>query len=367
MENTIFENGSKWVRFDCHLHTKADKEFKYNNEENSFTKLYIEQLKKSKIGVGVITNHNKFDLDEYQNLRKKAKKEEIFILPGVELSVNDGANGIHCLVVFNPEEWLKDGDNFIQQFITESFAGKRNFENENSSSNDDLKITIEKLNKYQKNYFIILAHVEDKSGFFKELGGGKIEGFKNNEIFEKSVLGFQKVRTGDEVVKSKTWLGDDLPAFVEGSDPKKIEEIGRGKKSFIKIGDFNFEAVKFALQEKELRTKNEFLNYKNTENFIENKIKIQNSYIKSIEFTGGKLDGQIINLSSGMNNFIGIRGSGKSSIIEIIRYTLDINFGENSADKNYKDNLVKEMLGSGGKVKIIAVNRSHKEFIIEKH
>jgi hypothetical protein len=49
METTIFENGSKWVRFDCHLHTKADKEFKYNEEENSFTKLYVEQLKESKI------------------------------------------------------------------------------------------------------------------------------------------------------------------------------------------------------------------------------------------------------------------------------------------------------------------------------
>ena len=24
----IFKNGSKYVRFDCHLHTKSDKEFK---------------------------------------------------------------------------------------------------------------------------------------------------------------------------------------------------------------------------------------------------------------------------------------------------------------------------------------------------
>jgi hypothetical protein len=39
------------------------------------------------------------------------------------------------------------------------------------------------------------------------------------------------------------------------------------------------------LQEKKLRVKSEFENYENTENFIENQIKIQNSYIKSIEFT----------------------------------------------------------------------------------
>ena len=365
-KNTEFENGSKWLRFDCHLHTNADKEFKYNDSIDYYQSNYIKKLKEENISVGCITNHNKFNLDEYNSLLKTAKKQSIFILPWVELSVNDWANWIHCLVVFNPEEWLKEGNNFIQQFITESFAGKSNFENENSSSNDDLKTTIEKLNKYQKDYFIIMAHIEEKSGFFKELWWWKIEWFKENKIFQKSILGFQKVRTRDEVIKWKTWLGDNLPAFVEGSDPKKIEEIWKWKKSFIKIGDFNFEAIKFALQEKELRVKNEFENYEKIENFIENQIEIQNSYIKSIEFTWWKLDGQIIKLSSGMNNFIWIRWSWKSSIIEIIRYTLGINLGNNSADTKYKDNLVKEMLGSWWKVKIIAVNRNNKEFIIEK-
>ena len=28
--NEKFTNGSQWVRFDCHLHTNSDKEFKYN-------------------------------------------------------------------------------------------------------------------------------------------------------------------------------------------------------------------------------------------------------------------------------------------------------------------------------------------------
>lgn len=31
----IFKYGSKLLRFDCHLHTKSDKEFKYT-EENEF-------------------------------------------------------------------------------------------------------------------------------------------------------------------------------------------------------------------------------------------------------------------------------------------------------------------------------------------
>lgn len=350
-----FLNGSKWVRFDCHLHTKSDKEFKYNDSENEYIDSYVSKLKESNISVGVITNHNKFNLDEYKVLKKKAKKEEIFILPGVELSVNDGSNGIHCLVVFNPDDWIKNGNNYIAHFITESFVGKHNYENENGRSNDNLITTLEKLNKYHKDYFIILAHVEAKSGFFNELDGGRIQEFGKNKLFRKNVLAFQKVRTRDEVSKWNQWLDNELPAFVEGSDPKKIDEIGKGEKSFIKIGDYNFEAVKFALQDKNFRVKKE-------------KPIIENGYIKSISFDGSscKLDGQTIRLSASMNNLVGVRGSGKSSIIEAIRYGLDLPFGNNSVDTSYKNELVKQLLGSAGKIYITIENSDGKEFVIER-
>ena len=44
------------------------------------------------------------------------------------------------------------------------------------------------------------------------------------------------------------WLGGWYPAEVEGSDPKAMDEIGRGEKTFIKVGAFTFEAVQFALK-----------------------------------------------------------------------------------------------------------------------
>jgi predicted ATPase len=347
-----FINGSQWVRFDCHLHTKKDKEFKYNADENNYINSYVGKLKKEDIAVGIITNHNKFNLGEYKAIKKRATKEDIFIMPGVELSVNDGANGIHTLVVFNPNEWLENENNYIQQFIGESFSGRDNFENENARSNDDLITTIEKLNKYQKSYFIILAHIENKNGFFKELEGGRIIEFGNNKLFRDNVIGFQKV-TKYDFTNWNQWLNKDLPAFVEGSDPKNIEEIGKGEKSYIKIGDYNFEAVKFALQNKEFRVNKE-------------PPKTENSYIKSISFNGGKLDGQNIEFSSSMNNLVGIRGSGKSSIIEAIRYGLDLPFENNSVDINYKNDLVKELLGSAGKITIKAIDKDNREFLIQR-
>ena len=42
----IFKNGGAWVRADLHLHTKADKEFRYDGEENGFINAYVQQMKK---------------------------------------------------------------------------------------------------------------------------------------------------------------------------------------------------------------------------------------------------------------------------------------------------------------------------------
>lgn len=52
------------IRADFHLHTKQDKEFKYDGSD--YVSDYTNELIKNGIRVGVITNHNKFDLDEYK-------------------------------------------------------------------------------------------------------------------------------------------------------------------------------------------------------------------------------------------------------------------------------------------------------------
>lgn len=357
----IFKNGSTWLRADFHLHTRADKKFVYSGEDNSFVSDYVNKLNEEKIGVAAITNHNKFDLNEYKALSKKSKKQEIYLLPGVELSVNDGANGIHCLVIFNPLEWLENGNDYINHFITHTFAGRQNFENENGRSNDNLIETIKKLDAFEKDYFIIMAHIESGSGFYKELNGGRISELGKQPIFRKAVLGFQKVRTRDIIDKLNLWLDNDLPAFVEGSDAKNIAEIGTGntvnnvtQKTYLKIGAFNFEAIKYALIDQEYRQAQ-----KTTEPI--------NGYIKSVSFKGGKLDGSTIHLNHSMNNLIGIRGSGKSSILEAIRYSLDIQLNKNdNADFDYKENIVNSLLGSGGKITSILVDKQGKEYRAEK-
>ncbi len=348
-----FSNGSVWLRADLHLHTKEDKEFQYAGAENDFINQYIDKLNEENISLAVITNHNKFAFSEYKALSKKARKEEIYVLPGVELSVNDGSNGIHTLIVFEPEQWLENGNDLINQFLTSTFSGKVNYENANGRSNDSLIQTINLLNNFQKNYFLIMAHIEQRSGFLEELDGGRISEFANNPLFRKSVLGFQKLRTRDKLTNLNLWFNNKLPVFVEGSDAKSIDEIGKGEKTYIKIGDYNFDALKYALMDYKYRVTNEIPS-------------LNQAYIKSISFTSSKQDIKQVSLSPAMNNLIGIRGSGKSSILETLRYTLDIDLDENRVDPKYKNDLITNFLGSGGKTRLEIVDHRGELIVAEK-
>jgi predicted ATPase len=366
MENetkNIFENGATWLRADFHLHTIKDKEFQPIENPNDFFNQYIERLKSEQINIGVITNHNKFDKDEYVNLRKKAIKEQIWILPGVELSVNDGANGIHCLIVFDNEQWITNGEDYINQFLTSAFEGIANRENENTRCNYNLTETLKRLNEHRingRNSFIVMAHVEQNSGFLKELDGGRIQQFADNEIFRSFVLGFQKFRTYDQLANLNNWFGNKLPAFVEGSDCKSIANVGKAheqngiaKKTFIKIGAFNFDALMYALLDAENRISDTLPT-------------INKAWLKSISFTTNKWKGKKLSFNQGMNNFIGIRGSGKSTLLETVRYALDIPLGTNAHEPKYKERLVQNFLGSGGKIEVELIDQHQTTYIAER-
>lgn len=274
----------------------------------------------------------------------------MFILPGVELTIKEGANGIHTLIVFNPDEWLEDGNNHIQTFLTAAFATIPNPENRNTKSVYDLKNVFEQLNAYGRDYFIVFAHVDQNSGLFSECKGGLLESLAGFAPFRNRVLGLQKSRTRDNLIQFERCCGY-LPALVEGSDPKSITDIGKGDKcTYLKIGEYSYAAIKFALQDYRDRV---------GENIPDNK----HGFIESISFQGGKFDGQTIMFSRELNTLIGIRGSGKSSVLEAVRYVLGLTA---QMDKEYKESLVKNVFGSGGKATLNVIDKHGKRYSVSR-
>lgn len=349
--NTLFQSGAVWLRTDFHLHTKAAKEFFYTGDENDFVNVYVNKLVEQDIRVGVITNHNKFDKGEFIALKKKALEQGIGLFPGVEFSLKEG---IHILIVFD-DAWYKGDTDNINEFLRTAFYGIRNYDTlPYPNSTCDLSDTVEKLDKIGHNYFVVLAHVDTTNGLNKVLQGRTREAFLQHDSFEK-VLAIQKSGNKERYDSLCQFAGREV-ACVEGSDnaQKGIDGIGEGRITYIKIGDFNFEALQYALTDHKNRV------------LPKEKPQIQNSYIKSIAFQGGLLNEKKIFFSPELNNLIGIRGSGKSSILEILRYALNIPLGSQAIDSDYKNDLITHVLRSGGKIIVELVNRHNEIYQVER-
>lgn len=351
-ETNIFENGATWLRADFHLHTKSDQEFlSYSGTDSEFIFAYVKQLKSVEISIGVITNHNKFNKAEFVALRKKAKKEGIGLFAGVEFSLKEG---IHILIVFD-DKWYQGETDNITQFLNQAFYPNTNyFIPPYPNSKFDLSETVEALNQVGYDYFFVVAHIDARNGLFEVLKGRTLDSFIEYDAFSK-VLAVQKSGNAENYKRLCDSAKRQI-ACVEGSDNAHggIEAIGTGRSTYLKIGDFNFEAVKYALTDFNHRV------------VAKDRPTIKNSYIKSIAFEGGLLKSKKIDFSPELNSLIGIRGSGKSSILEILRYTLNIPLGAQSMDNTYKSSLIQHVLKSGGKVVVEIVNEHKENYRIEK-
>lgn len=365
MPPEIFRHGASWVRADFHLHTikeshssrkKLRDEWRNSDgsyREDEFVRAFVERLVSEGIKVACITNHDLLDYNEYKAIAKRALKHDILLLPGMELNAHCGVDGVHALIVFDPAD-LNGGDSRINDFINGQFPGGKK---ENEVTQDDLPKCFEKLEKLGINYFVIFAHVEAENGLLKSLKGPNLQQLYKScgDTWRKRVLGFQKARREPYVLKQI--LGDiPLPALVEGSDPRdsvsQVGDPGNGR-CYLKLSDLSFAAVKFALRDHQLRVSRELLP------------EPRRPHVRSLEIqTSGKgVFGQFFSMD--LNCLIGSRGSGKSLVIEALRWVLGKEPG--SGDDDYKQELLNAFLQKGGKVELRGIDKNGDEIVITRH
>nr|WP_051556710.1 hypothetical protein [Alkalihalobacterium bogoriense] len=131
-------------------------------------------------------------------------------------------------------------------------------------------------------------------------------------------------------------------AFINAKDickPKDLLE--KNAYCLVKMSDVNFTCFKEAFLDPTARVK---LSYEQNERF--------HSSIDRIEVFGGYLDGMSVDLSRNLNTTIGGRGTGKSTLLELIRYALDLE-PKSSDSKKYFRELIKSNLGlDNGRVEL---------------
>lgn len=90
MMGTVFAQGAQWIRADFHLHTRADREFMFTGNDNSYNSNYVDALE------------NAGKLLPYRGLGSGLLRA-LRAWPQIEL-IDDRAGNLFKVIVTRPQE-----------------------------------------------------------------------------------------------------------------------------------------------------------------------------------------------------------------------------------------------------------------------
>ena len=375
------ESGARWLRCDLHVHTPFDREKKFgedtaraisdskNGELQRLAKMaekFVNACKAAGNGDGLdlvaLTDHNSIKgyrhlKPHFDNLAQRVGSEGPWmpvILPGVEFSIG-AERPIHCLVIFSHSTDVED----IEDVIKHLFGASKPFDSITrapQATGTSVIDFIDRLYKYchpengdrDLQFVLLPAHADGSRGLAKEAGvrsasiGGIMDatkghlrrmaitrrgwhGFETKQPYSNLPPEFQDLltrweagRRGDDWEDlskegKRRYRDQEHWPLVESSDPRTYEEIGR-RFSWLKMDVLDVEGIRLALLDPQSRLRR-----------MED-TPPHHSYtrLKRITVRGTDFFDDIeVPLSSCLTALIGGRGSGKSTVIEYLRYALN--------------------------------------------
>jgi len=362
----VNKNGSFWSKWDLHVHSPyTNMNSQYNCNVEDFCRSVTEN------GIRVIGLTNYFIIHEYEyNEVVKCLNNETLVIPNIEFRTNDrnGSNEyINIHVLFNPleisikriNEWLSRVEVNNIASTTSVYCTKENLEAIGyANATVSLDRLVEQLKKdFNQKDFIIVGVPNGYGGFHPDSKPRNIELAK--KIDELSNIMFGRIEDRDFFLSTDNLRAKSgfkpKPNFI-CSDAHTIAQIGN-KSTWVK-SEPSFEGLRQTLIEPKYRLDcNE--NVRKPYRIIESikfdfpvDTKLKNNQTNTVQpFCLTELKNEI-NFSPYFTCIIGGRGSGKSTIINIIAEKLGekteffqnnkiIVNENNDILRNYEDNCIK--------------------------
>ncbi len=313
--------GAKWWKFDFHTHTPESLDFN-KKDKNMSTESWLKAFMEKEIDCVAITDHNSggwIDILQ-QELKEIEAREEVwyrplYIFPGVEISAN---GNVHILAIFGCNRNKSDIESLLDAVKYDGTRG--------DSDGVTKKSVIDVVNEISERGGIpIPAHVYNtRSGLFK-LDVSTLRGiFRNDNIYAMELRdsNYQKPQLyKDEKVQ---WTE------IRGSDVHNFSDDYVGTFTWVKMDEPSIEGLKLALQDGDASV---------NRNMNENPNILPCNFIEKLEITNAKYIGRVETLkcdfSPFLNAIIGGRGTGKSTLLEFIRFVM-------RRDKDLPEPLVKD-------------------------
>lgn len=329
----------------CALQVNPSSYLAYRGQEQKLTdeehnQQLLQACKDENIKVLGIADHG--NVDGIDAIRSVMAPEGVLVFPGFEIASSEK---IHFVCLFSENTTATDLNRYLGNLeLTDAQNGVR----PSKLSAEQIFGKVEELGG-----FCYAAHCTDDSGLLKK---------RMNHIWQNETLKASQIPGTIEDLKSieddfyrKVILNKNTDycretpiAVINAKDVESPETLKNPKAScLIKMTTPSFEAFKLAFQDPDSRVR---LNSDVAEKFY--------SRIESLSITGGYLDGLHIDFSEHLNSVIGGRGTGKSTLLECIRYALELEPIGKNAQKQHLE-IIKENIGKS-KARIELVVRSSK-------
>lgn len=294
--------------------------------EEEYNKRLVEVALENGIKVIGLADHG--NVDSVDAIRSAMNEQGILVFPGFEIASTEKA---HFVCLFS-ESTSKDQ---LNRYL--GALGLTDPENGVWPSNlggNELLQKVEDLGG-----FAFAAHCTDDSGILRR---------QLNHVWQNPLLRAVQIPHSLDELKNDEGNGyrhillNNDPAYkrelcvgiINAKDVAEPDDLANPKSScLIKMTVPSFSAFKLAFQDPDSRVR---LNSDLSEKYY--------SRIERLSITGGYLDGVEIEFSEHLNAVIGGRGTGKSTLLECMRYALDLPPIGRNARKQH-DEIIKENLG----------------------
>ena len=317
----------------------------YSNEDE-YNMAIVEACQRNKIKVAGLANHG--NVDSSEKLREILEEGKIVVFPGFEISSSEK---IHMVCSYPENTDISTLNGYLAQLMGENYEQLKNDPTYSSSFSCE-QIAGKIIDNQQGFWFA--AHMTGKNGLLRLSGAGDnyVGLWKKDKLVKAGQIpgefkGLEE-RESKIIKNLEHNYKRSLPiAVINAKDIDNPETLNcKSASCLIKMTKPNFEAFKDAFNDSKSRV---CLNYDIDES--------PHSFIKSIQWDGaGFFEDNGLTFSKNLNTFIGGRGTGKSTLLESIRYTLGM---EDNSNKNLK-NLYKENFANS-KITLTVVSKKQNQ------
>jgi len=306
--------GAQWWKFDVHTHTPASTDFLQGCSDEKKAKVtpeyWLQKFMEAGIDCVAITDHNSGEwIDKLKNTLAQLQSGEnqprwfrsITLFPGIEISVN---GGVHLLAIFGEDKMQADIDSVLGTVGYHGTKGDCNSVTTKSLTEVNDIIT-------QRDGIAIPAHVDRKKGLFHIDSNTLKQTLDNPHIHAMELCNDVYKKPQLYIEKKLQWTE------IRGSDTHNFKGDNFGDFTWIKMDKPSIEGLKLALIDGTASVHRDMAANPNLHaEFVIEEISIEHAkYI-------GRSETLKCQFSPFLNTIIGGRGTGKSTLLEFMRFVL---------------------------------------------